>query len=370
MIITIKGADFSSANIGTLSTYIISKSIGTGASFDIPNFVDKNSSVNWVITLDEGYTFGTYSVTMGGVEVTPTVVDNVMTISIAEVTGNVRIVVATVNENTGEEDEPVVPPVGSDGDVLLLIEPYKAYKGAIEVSTNSFSITAVNTFYQIPLSDFNKPDSVTVIAGETKAYIAFFTEKIIKAYSSGQIPYAGTFTNQTIMEIRTTMTFDIPSNATHMYILKTNAAGDSLLPASVTFHNASYIGCSDPEHIEPVIINYFGTTWELGKTISNSGAEENQLTYAASDYIAIDNSRTIKYVPYIEDNMYFTVSTYKSNNEKDFIKRQVIDPTQKNEINITLDNEATHIRCGYGRSSTTNIVMTGNDMSKLNISWV
>lgn len=111
MIITIKGADFSSANIGTLSTYIISKSIGSGAAFDIPNFVDKNSSVNWVITLDEGYTFGTYSVTMGGVEVTPTVVDNVMTISIAEVTGNVRIVVATINENTGEEDDPVVPPV-------------------------------------------------------------------------------------------------------------------------------------------------------------------------------------------------------------------------------------------------------------------
>lgn len=114
MIITIKGADFSSANIGTLSTYIISKSIGSGASFDIPNFVDKNSSVNWVITLNEGYTFGTYSVTMGSEVITPTVVDNVMTITIAEVTGNVRIVVATINENTGEEDIPVVPPVEPD----------------------------------------------------------------------------------------------------------------------------------------------------------------------------------------------------------------------------------------------------------------
>jgi hypothetical protein len=109
MIITIKGADFSLANIGTLSTYIISKNIGSGASFDIPSFVDKNSSINWTITLDEGYTFGTYSVTMGGVEVTPTVVDNVMTISITEVIGNVRIVVATVNENTGEEDDPTIP---------------------------------------------------------------------------------------------------------------------------------------------------------------------------------------------------------------------------------------------------------------------
>lgn len=114
MIITIKGADFSLANIGTLSTYIISKSIGSGAIFNIPNFVDKNASANWAITLDEGYTFGTYSVTMGSTTITPTVSGNVMTISIPSVTGNVRIVVATVNENTGEEDDPVVPPVTPD----------------------------------------------------------------------------------------------------------------------------------------------------------------------------------------------------------------------------------------------------------------
>lgn len=111
MIITIKGADFSLANIGTLSTYIISKSIGSGATFDIPNFVDKNASANWAITLGEGYTFGTYSITMGSATITPTVSGNVMTISIPSVTGNVRIVVATINESTGEEDNPVVPPV-------------------------------------------------------------------------------------------------------------------------------------------------------------------------------------------------------------------------------------------------------------------
>ena len=118
MILRILGADFSSANIGTLSTYVISKSIGAGISHNIPNFVDKNSSVNWVITLNEGYTFGTYSVTMGGEVIAPSVVDNVMTISIAEVTGNVRIVVATVNEN-GEEDEPTIP----DEPVVPPVEP-------------------------------------------------------------------------------------------------------------------------------------------------------------------------------------------------------------------------------------------------------
>lgn len=154
MIITIKGADFSLANIGTLSTYIISKSIGSGASFDIPNFVDKNSSVNWTITLDEGYTFGTYSVTMGGEVITPTVVDNVMTISIAEVTGNVRIVVATVNENTGEEDEPDEPtmytltinPNPSDAIVKLTANGYSQVGNSITVPNGTIVSYIVSAF--------------------------------------------------------------------------------------------------------------------------------------------------------------------------------------------------------------------------------
>lgn len=112
MIITIKGADFSSANIGTLSTYIISKSISRGASFNIPSFVEKNSSVNWVITLDEDYTFGTYSITMGSEIITPTINGSEMTIAIANVTGNIRITIATVYngvEELPEPDEPNVP---------------------------------------------------------------------------------------------------------------------------------------------------------------------------------------------------------------------------------------------------------------------
>lgn len=143
MIITIKGADFSSANIGTLSTYVVSKTIGGGATFDIPGFVEKNTSVNWTITLDEGYTFGTYSVTMGGVLITPSVSGNVMTINISNVTGNIRIYVATVNENTGEEDggdTPVVPPVEPDEPVTLL-------GGGILMEQQSFGTTADSQAY-------------------------------------------------------------------------------------------------------------------------------------------------------------------------------------------------------------------------------
>lgn len=98
MILTIKGADFSSANLGTLTTYVISKSIGVGAMYEIPNFVNKNTSVNWVITLEEGYYFGNYSVTMNDVEITPEISGNTMTINIPSITGIVRIVVSTVSE--------------------------------------------------------------------------------------------------------------------------------------------------------------------------------------------------------------------------------------------------------------------------------
>lgn len=112
MIITISGADFSLSNIGTLSTWTVSKSIGAGAEHNIPSYVDKNSAFNYEITLKDGYTFGTYSVTMGGQTITPTVTETSMTINIASVTGAIRIEVKTINSSTGEPEEPEQPGTG------------------------------------------------------------------------------------------------------------------------------------------------------------------------------------------------------------------------------------------------------------------
>lgn len=106
MIITISGANFSASNIGTLSTWTVSKSIGAGAEHSIPSYVDKNSAFNYTITLKDGYTFGTYSVTMGGETITPTVTETSMTINIASVTGSIKIEVKTINSSTGEPEEP------------------------------------------------------------------------------------------------------------------------------------------------------------------------------------------------------------------------------------------------------------------------
>lgn len=104
MILTIKGADFSAANIGTLNTVSIRKVIGRGVVHSIPNFVEKGSSVNWTITLNEDYEFGSYTITMGGEVVNAVVDGGVMTISIANVTGAISISVATTYVGVAEPE--------------------------------------------------------------------------------------------------------------------------------------------------------------------------------------------------------------------------------------------------------------------------
>lgn len=113
MIITLIGADFSKSNIGTLSSWRIIRSLGAGASYEGVTSVDKGAAFSATVTLTEDYEVGTagISVTMGGVVLdnAHSISGNVITITIASVTGNVVIKVPTVNINTGEEDEPTNP---------------------------------------------------------------------------------------------------------------------------------------------------------------------------------------------------------------------------------------------------------------------
>lgn len=109
MIITLIGADFSKSNIGTLSSWIISRVLGDGATYAGPSYVDKDAALSATVTLDEGYEIGSAGITiiMGGAALDEScynVVDNVITFTIASVTGSVVIKVPTLNTNTGEED--------------------------------------------------------------------------------------------------------------------------------------------------------------------------------------------------------------------------------------------------------------------------
>ena len=107
MIITIKGADFKDNNIGTLSSYTISRNLGSGATYNGPKFVEKNAALSATITLANGYEFGTISMTMGGSVISAhTISENVLTVAIGTVTGNVVINVATNWVGVGEEPTP------------------------------------------------------------------------------------------------------------------------------------------------------------------------------------------------------------------------------------------------------------------------
>jgi hypothetical protein len=105
MIITLKGANFGTNNIGTLSTWTVSRVLGDGATYSGAAYVNKNSALNATVTIAEGYELGAagVTVTMGGVVQVYTIVDNVITINISSVTGNVVIKVPTKNIVTGGE---------------------------------------------------------------------------------------------------------------------------------------------------------------------------------------------------------------------------------------------------------------------------
>ena len=112
MIITIKGSApdiFKNSNIGTLSTWSISRVLGDGAIYSGDTYIDKGAALNATVTIGTGYELGAagVTVTMGGSPVTSgiTVNGNTITIAIASVTGNVVIKVPTKNISTGEEDE-------------------------------------------------------------------------------------------------------------------------------------------------------------------------------------------------------------------------------------------------------------------------
>ena len=127
MIITLKGANFANSNIGTLSTWTISRVLGDGATYEGVTYVDKNAAFNATVTIADGYEIGAagVTVTMGGVgqNGVVTVNGNVITIAIASVTGNVVIKVPT--KVVGVEPEaPVqytltIDPTPSDATVTI-----------------------------------------------------------------------------------------------------------------------------------------------------------------------------------------------------------------------------------------------------------
>ena len=105
MIVTLTGANFSKSNVGTLDFWAITRRLGRGAVYDGPITVERGASLRATISLNGDYstTLSDIVITMGGqvIEgaVTETEAGKIYAIRIAEITGNITIVVPTINMN-------------------------------------------------------------------------------------------------------------------------------------------------------------------------------------------------------------------------------------------------------------------------------
>ena len=152
MIITLRGANFSAANIGTLSSWRVMQSLGIGASYDGANSVGKDASFSATVTIADGYEVGSdgVTVTMGGQIISAaTISGNTVTINISKVTGNISITVPTAKVEEVEPDTPDVPvepdnPTGS----LDITSKFTFTNGAaIEaIGTNAGKTYSTNLF--------------------------------------------------------------------------------------------------------------------------------------------------------------------------------------------------------------------------------
>ena len=222
MIITLKGANFASSNIGTLSTWRISTVLGAGASSsNSVTSVDKESNTGYTttITIAAGYELGAagITVTMGGVDITSTTVSG-LTITIpTKVTGNVMIKVPTKNISTGEEDDPetpVDPPSGDSSERVYTINETLKFNDMPEVAATFIS----ESYYKA--TDSGNPGSKLTVEARS-GYKAWKNIRVYAGQSYALNPDA-----------RAICLYDADDNAFAGFNLK-NTYPDGIIPASV-----------------------------------------------------------------------------------------------------------------------------------------
>lgn len=157
MIITLKGANFASSNIGTLDSWLISKSL-TGVTIDnTATSVKKGEAYKAVITLKENYTFpDTITVTMGGTDITSTYVTKTattITINVPSVTGNIVIRVNAISVGTSTDQYTVTYNLKGvrSGNTTTAVNKESTYVSKIAVLTNSALTSTPAVSYTITM---------------------------------------------------------------------------------------------------------------------------------------------------------------------------------------------------------------------------
>ena len=218
MIITLKNANFSLSNIGTLNTWSIIRTLGVGATYSGPNYVTKGESINATISISEGYEISSgLSVSMGNTDITDsavTVAGNTITINISTVTDIVNIVVPT----TAVADGPV---------------------GTVELLNLDFTRTTVADYISSGVLELGDSTADTLTYDPTLGLICNDTDLRFGLKLANPIPLSGNLS----VEVAVAMT-DYASSGTSA--TETVYRGWSIISTAIESDHTHSITCLSP----------------------------------------------------------------------------------------------------------------------------
>jgi uncharacterized protein YjdB len=175
MIFTLKNADFSASNIGTLSSWRIVKSLrGVTTDSTVVN-VSKDASYSAIFNVSEGYEFNNAVVTMDGNDISANLVWNtdktIGTLTISSVTGHVYI--SIIADALIDDDEDVIKQytitykyISESGQLLRVSTTEKVDEGTFK----EFSINNAPEIEDYEISQV-VPTSATINGNTTVSYI-------------------------------------------------------------------------------------------------------------------------------------------------------------------------------------------------------
>lgn len=394
MIITLVKADFSTNNIGTLSSFNILTNLGNGCTYNGPLYIAKNAALNASISVSEAYTFdiSKCTITMGGVSVNAFSVDgNTINISIANVTGHLVITIPTALADIPDIDEPSDNPGGEEdynGTLVAFEIPPEGTWIKHEDGTNQSLIEWFSTDYiAIPngVTAISTPD-ITVYRNGTNNTAPFAFYDSNKAYLGGveivksQNWWRGMIQNQAI-----------PSNAAYVRICWSDQTEAS---HTITGSNAPlvkpevYWGPLPEDKIPtaPGLEKINGELITLGtltdkQWIDMSGNNNELNNWKSTDYIEIpsgvtamstnditsyrNGSANVATFAFYDEN-----KTYLSCVSEDLIPITI--GNWRNQIlNYPIPEGAKYVRICYSVESYTHAVThNSNPISELKVYWI
>lgn len=256
-------ADFSENNIGTLNSWFVTKSVGTGATYSGPTSVIKGASFSATVTLADGYEVGSAGITftMGGSALASySTSGQVVTFTISSVTGNIVIKVPTKNTSSGNEDSGSSGDSGSESKTTVWYVDYRsmdAPSGSANIAGRGWTEMETSQIY-------------TTIIGKPINTMAFFTTKDSQSVTVMKIASKGATTGTVIDTVTAikdatgiaTISFPTVTLTSGEYLSLFSSTNDDIQFSYSTTAKADVNGITSSGFYSRLPIVYgSGTTW-------------------------------------------------------------------------------------------------------------